>query len=105
MDYSNTILSTFDLVIASIHSNLEMDEQKAMTRLLGAITNPYVTILGHMTGRLLLRRRGYPVDHKAIIDVCAQNNVVIEINSSPSRLDIDWRWVDYALEKGVLLSI
>ena len=105
MDYSDDILSSFDLVIASIHSNLDMDEEKAMQRLMGAITNPYVTILGHMTGRLVIRRRGYPVDHKAIIDACAANNVVIEINASPYRLDMDWRYIDYALEKGILLSI
>jgi DNA polymerase (family X) len=105
LDYENKILSTFDLVITSIHSNLDMDEEKAMKRLLGAITNPYTTILGHMTGRLLLKRKGYPVDHKMIIEACADHNVVIEINASPSRLDMDWRWVDYAIEKGVLLSI
>ncbi|ANE49965.1 helix-hairpin-helix domain-containing protein [Flavisolibacter tropicus] len=105
MDYSNEVLSSFDMVIASIHSNLDMDEEKAMQRLMGAITNPYVTILGHMTGRLVIRRKGYPVDHKAIIDACAANNVAIEINASPYRLDIDWRYIDYALEKGVLLSI
>jgi DNA polymerase (family X) len=105
LDYENKILSTFDLVITSIHSNLDMDEEKAMKRLLGAITNPYTTILGHMTGRLLLKRKGYPVDHKMIIDACADHNVVIEINASPSRLDMDWRWIDYALDKGVLLSI
>jgi len=105
LDYSNKILSTFDLVIASIHSNLDMDEDKAMMRLMGAITNPYVTILGHMTGRRLLKRKGYPVDHKTIIDACSQHNVVIEINSSPQRLDVDWRWVAYALEKNILLSI
>lgn len=105
MDYSNEVLSTFDLVIASIHSNLAMDEEKAMKRLLGAITNPYVTILGHMTGRLLLKRRGYPVDYKTIIDACAAHHVVIEINANPVRLDMDWRWIQYALEKNVLLSI
>ena len=105
LDYENKILSTFDLVITSVHSNLDMDEEKAMKRLIGAITNPYTTILGHMTGRLLLRRKGYPVDHRLIIDACAENHVAIEINASPSRLDIDWRWIDYALEKGVLLSI
>jgi DNA polymerase (family 10) len=58
-----------------------------------------------MTGRRLLKRKGYPVDHKTIIDACAAHNVVIEINSSPQRLDIDWRWAEYALEKNVLLSI
>jgi DNA polymerase (family 10) len=105
LDYSNKVLATFDLVIASIHSNLDMDEDKAMQRLMGAIKNPYVTILGHMTGRRLLKRRGYPIDHKAIINACATHDVVIEINSSPQRLDIDWRWIDYALEKGLTLSI
>jgi DNA polymerase (family 10) len=105
LDYENKILSTFDLVITSIHSNLDMDEEKAMKRLIGAITNPYTTILGHMTGRLLLKRRGYPVDHKTIIDACADHHVVIEINASPSRLDMDWRWIDYAMEKGLTLSI
>jgi DNA polymerase (family 10) len=105
LDYENKILSSFDLVITSVHSNLDMNEEKAMKRLLGAITNPYTTILGHMTGRLLTRRKGYPVDHKIIIDACAQHNVVIEINASPSRLDMDWRWIDYAMEKGLLLSI
>lgn len=105
LDYSNDVLSSFDLVIASIHSNLDMDEEKAMQRLMGAITNPYVTILGHMTGRLVIRRRGYPVDHQAIIDACAANHVAIEINASPYRLDMDWRHIEYALEKGVLLSI
>lgn len=105
LDYENKILSSFDLVITSVHSNLDMDEEKAMKRLLGAITNPYTTILGHMTGRLLLRRKGYPVDHRTIIDACADNHVVIEINASPSRLDIDWRWIEYAMEKNLMLSI
>ncbi len=105
LDYSNSILSTFDLVIASVHSILKMTEEKAMQRLITAIENPYTTILGHMTGRLLLSRKGYPVDHKKIIDACAANKVVIELNAHPSRLDIDWREIDYALEKNVLISI
>ena len=105
MDYTDDILASFDLVIASIHTNLKMPEDKAMQRLLKAITNPYVTILGHMTGRLLLSRNGYPVDHKKIIDACIENNVVIELNAHPRRLDIDWRYIDYVLEKGGLLSI
>ena len=105
LDYENKILSAFDLVITSVHSNLDMEEDKAMKRLLGAITNPYTTILGHMTGRLLLKRKGYPVDHKTIIDACAAHHVVIEINASASRLDMDWRWIEYAMEKGVTLSI
>ena len=105
LDYSNTILATFDLVIASVHSNLKMTEEKAMMRLINAIENPYTTILGHMTGRLLLSRKGYPVDHKKIIDACAANNVVIEINAHPRRLDISWKWLDYLLSKNVLVSI
>jgi len=105
LDYSNAVLATFDLVIASVHSILKMTEEKAMQRLIAAIENPYTTILGHMTGRLLLSRKGYPVDHKKIIDACAANNVVIELNAHPSRLDIDWRHIDYALQKNVLISI
>lgn len=105
LDYSNEVLATFDVVIASVHSNLKMSEEKAMMRLLKAIENPYTSILGHMTGRLLLSRNGYPVDHKKIIEACAANNVVIELNAHPRRLDIDWRWIDYALEKNALISI
>ena len=105
LDYPDTVLKTFDLVIASVHSNLKMPEEKAMMRLMKAIENPYTIILGHLTGRLLLSRNGYPVDHKKIIEACAANHVAIELNAHPRRLDIDWRWIDYALEKGVLLSI
>ncbi|QJX49147.1 DNA polymerase/3'-5' exonuclease PolX [Hymenobacter taeanensis] len=105
LDYTPTVLDTFDFVVASVHSNLRMDERKATTRVLRAIENPYTTMLGHPTGRLLLRREGYPLDHKAVIDACAQHNVIIEINANPWRLDLDWRWVHYALDKGVMLSI
>jgi DNA polymerase (family 10) len=105
LDYSNEVLATFDLVIASVHSNLKMSQDKAMMRLMRAIENPYTTILGHMTGRLLLSRAGYPVDHEAIIDACAANNVVIELNANPSRLDMDWRYIEKAIEKNVLISI
>lgn len=105
LDYPEDILKTFDLVIASVHSNLGMSEEKANARLLKAIENPYTRILGHMTGRLLLSRNGYPLDHRLIIDACAANKVVIELNAHPRRLDIDWKWIPYALEKGVLLSV
>lgn len=105
LDYPNDVLASFDFIVASIHSGLSMDRKKATARLLKAIENPYTTILGHPTGRLLLRREGYPVDHKAIIDACAKYDVVIEINANPWRLDLDWRWIQYALEKGVKLSI
>jgi DNA polymerase (family 10) len=105
LDYSDAVLESFDLVIASIHSNLKMTEEKAMMRLINAIENPYTSILGHMTGRLLLSRNGYPVDHKIIIDACVANNVVIELNAHPRRLDMDWRWIKAATDKGVLISI
>jgi DNA polymerase (family 10) len=105
LDYPDDVLSSFDLVIASVHSQLRMKEEKAMERLLNAIRNPYTNILGHMTGRLLLSRPGYPVDHKTIIDACAANNVAIEVNANPYRLDIDYNWLPYAQEKGVLISI
>ena len=105
LDYEEDILQRFDFVIASVHSNLRMDEDKATARLLAAIENPYTHILGHPTGRLLLSRPGYPIDHKKVIDACAANKVAIEINASPYRLDLDWTWIPYALEKGVLLSI
>jgi DNA polymerase (family X) len=105
LDYSDQILSTFDLVIASVHSNLKMSEEKAMSRLLTAIQNPHTRILGHPTGRLLLSRAGYPVDHKTLIDACAAHGVVIELNAHPRRLDMDWRWINYAMQKNVLISI
>ncbi len=105
LDYNNGVLESFDLVIASIHSNLNMPEEKAMTRLIKAIENPYCSILGHITGRILLSRSGYPVNHRKIIDACAANQVVIELNANPSRLDIDWRHIGYALDKNVLISI
>ncbi len=105
LDYEEEILKQFDFVIASVHQNLKMNEEKATARLLKAIENPYTTILGHMTGRLLLSREGYPLDTKKIIDACAANNVIIELNAHPYRLDIDWRWIPYALEKGVMISI
>lgn len=105
LDYTPQILASFDLVIASVHSNLRMSQDRAMERVLKAIANPYTRILGHPTGRLLLSRAGYPLDHKAIIDACAEYDVVIEINAHPRRLDLDWRWISYAIEKGALLSI
>src|SRR5690606_3813228 len=105
LDYPDEVLATFDFIVSSVHSILNMDIKRATDRLLRAIANPYTTILGHPTGRLLLRREGYPINHKAIIDACALHNVVIEINANPWRLDLDWRWVRYAMDQGVKLSI
>lgn len=105
LDYEEDELKAFDFIIASVHTNLRMDEVKATQRLITAIENPYTRILGHPTGRLLLSREGYPIDHKKVIDACAENGVAIELNANPYRLDLDWTWIPYALEKGVLISV
>ena len=105
LDYDDDFLNGFDMVIASVHSNLNMDEEKATNRILKAIENPKTHMLGHPTGRLLLAREGYPIDHMKIIDACAENSVAIEINANPLRLDLDWTWLPYALEKGIKISI
>lgn len=105
LDYSEELLSKFDLVIASVHAHLKMDIVKATDRVIAAVHNRYTRILGHPTGRLLLSREGYPLDHKAVIDACAQSNVAIELNANPYRLDLDWTWISYAVEQGVKISI
>ena len=105
LDYTEDILKTFDFVVASVHTILKMSEEKATERLITAIENPYTTILGHPTGRMLLTRSGYPIDYKKVIDACAANKVIIEINANPLRLDLDWRWHRYAISKGVILSV
>ena len=105
MDYGNDFLSQFEVVVASIHSQLNMDMDKANRRLIRAIENPHTHILGHITGRLLLSRAGYPIDHELIIDACAANGMIIELNANPQRLDMDWTWIPSALEKGVMISI
>ncbi len=105
LDYEVDVLSSFDLVIASIHQNLSMTEEKAMQRLTAAIRNPYTSILGHPSGRLLLSRKPYPVDYTALIALCKEHDVVIEINANPRRLDLDWQYLDVAVNQGVLLSI
>lgn len=105
LDYEESVLKTFDFIVASVHSNLKMDEAKATHRIITAVENPYTTILGHPTGRLLLGRPGYPIDHQKVIDACAANGVVIELNAHPYRLDLDWRWIQYAVNKGVMISI
>ncbi len=105
LDYDSDLLSKFDFIVASIHSNLRMDEDKATSRLIRAIENPYTRILGHPTSRLLLARPGYPIDYKKVIDACAANQVVMELNANPQRMDIDYHWIRYCQEKGVMLSI
>ena len=105
LDYPPDLLDQFDFIIASVHSNLKMDKTKATHRLIKAIESPFTTILGHPTGRLLLSREGYPIDHQKVIDACAANKVSIELNANPYRLDLDWKWIPYALDKGVKISI
>jgi DNA polymerase (family 10) len=105
LDYPDEVLRSFDFVIASVHANLQMTREVATQRLLRAIRNPYTTLLGHPTGRLLLGRSGYDIDHERIIDACAEHQVAIEINASPHRLDLDWQWIRYATERGLWISI
>ncbi|MBX9850920.1 MAG: DNA polymerase/3'-5' exonuclease PolX [Cytophagaceae bacterium] len=105
LDYADNVLASFDFIVASVHTNLKMSEEKATARLIKAIENPYTTILGHATGRLLLKREGYPIDYKKVIEACAANNVSIEINANPRRLDMEWKWIRYALEKKIMIAI
>ena len=105
LDYDDSVLEGFDFVIASIHSGFTMKKDDMEKRILKAMENPFTTMLGHPTGRLLLSRDGYQVDMMNIIDGAARNNVILELNASPYRLDIDWRYLKYAREKGVMISI
>lgn len=105
LDYDQDILDKLDLIIASVHSNLGMDEAKATQRLIKAIEHPSTRILGHPTGRLLLARKGYPIDYAKVIDACQANGVVVELNANPHRLDIDWTWLNYCIKKNVMISI
>lgn len=105
LDYDEEILSKFDLVVASVHSNFTMSKKEMTDRVIRAVMSPYTTILGHPTGRLLLRRKGYEIDQKAVIDAAAEYKTIIEINANPYRLDIDWRLLGYAKSKGVKIAI
>ncbi|HEX5279907.1 MAG TPA: PHP domain-containing protein, partial [Micropepsaceae bacterium] len=105
LDYPDDILRRFDLIIASVHSRFRMSPAEQTARIVRAIENPRTTILGHVTGRQLLRRPGYEVEMEAILRACAKHGVAIEINANPWRLDIDWRWCSRALELGCMFSI
>lgn len=105
LDYSDAFNKGFDLIIASVHSVLNMDEKTATQRIIRAVENPRTHILGHPSGRLLLSRKGYPLDYRKVIDACASNGVAIEINANPQRLDLDWTWVKIAKDKGVKIAI
>jgi DNA polymerase (family X) len=104
MDYGKD-LELFDFVIASIHSRFQMEKDEMTERILRAMDDPHVTFLGHLTGRLLLSRDGYSVDYDRIFDKAAERGVIVEINGSPRRLDVDWRHLKRAVDRGVVLSI
>ncbi|EAX48505.1 PHP C-terminal domain protein [Thermosinus carboxydivorans Nor1] len=105
LDYPDEVLAEFDFVIASVHSAFRLSEAEMTRRIVRAMENPYVTMLGHPTGRILLARDGYALDMEEVISAAAGTGTVIEINASPYRLDLDWRWCRRAKEKGVLLSV
>ena len=105
LDFSDDILAQLDFCVASVHNLMSMDEQTMTDRICRAMENEHVTMLGHVTGRLLLKREAYAVDHARIIDCAAATRTVIELNCSPMRLDMDWRWWKRARDKGVLCSI
>jgi len=105
LDFEDDLLAELEVVIASIHQSFNQTEAETTKRLIGAAQNPYVHILGHLTGRLLLEREPYKVDHRAVIDACAQTGTWIELNAHPMRFDMDWRWWPYAKSKGVKCAI
>jgi DNA polymerase (family 10) len=105
LDFPDEILGQLDYVVASVHAAFTQSQAEMTKRIIRAISNPYVTMLGHMTGRLLLAREAYQVDVPAILDAAAETGTVIELNASPWRLDMDWRWWPLAKEKGVRCSI
>jgi len=105
LDFPDEVLAQLDYCVVSVHNVFNLTEAEMTTRIIKAIENPYVTMLGHLTGRLLLSREGYPVDHAAIIEAAAATGTIIELNANPRRLDMDWRWWPLAREKGVKCSI
>ncbi|MBV9616666.1 MAG: DNA polymerase/3'-5' exonuclease PolX [Ktedonobacteraceae bacterium] len=105
LDYSDEVLASLDFVVASIHSNFNLTREEQTKRMLRAIANPNVDIIGHPTGRILLGRAGYDLDMDAVIDAAAEHGVCIEINAHPSRLDLDWRLVRRARDRGIKIPI
>ncbi len=105
LDFPDDVLASLDFVVASIHSQFNLSPEEQTQRMLRAIANPYVDIIGHPTGRILLGREGYSLDVEAIIDAAAEHRVSIEINAHPSRLDLDWRYLHRARDKGMKIPI
>ncbi len=105
LDYPDSILETFDFIVASVHSSFRLSREDQTRRLVTAVRNPFTTILGHPTGRLLLARPGYDVDMDAVLEAAAESNTIIELNANPHRLDLDWRLIPRAKELGVKLAV
>src|SRR5574340_112287 len=105
MDFSDDVLATLDFVVASIHSLFNLPPEEQTQRMLRAISNRYVDIIGHPTGRILLGREGYTLDLESVIDAAAEHGTCIEINAHPSRLDLDWRYLHRARDKGIKVPI
>ena len=105
LDFSDEILAQLDYAVASVHNVFNLSEAEMTARIIKAISNPHITMLGHLTGRLLLSRESYAVDVPAVIEAAAATGTIIELNASPWRLDMDWRWWPLAKEKGVKCSI
>lgn len=105
LDFSDDMLASLDFVVASIHSNFNLSRQEQTERLLRAIENPHVDIIAHPTGRILLGRSGYDIDIEALLEAAAAHSTCIEINAHPSRLDLDWRWLHKARDKGIKIPI
>ncbi len=105
LDYDEAMLKRFDFIVASVHSNLKMSIKDATKRILAALENPYTTILGHPTGRLLLQREGYELDWDEVFKTASKHRVAIEINANPRRLDLDWRLIRRAKDAGCMFCI
>jgi DNA polymerase (family 10) len=105
LDYDADTLNGFDFVIASVHFSLDMEPQKMLERFKRAVENPFTRIVGHPTGRLLLKRDGNPFEMNALIDFATEHNTAIEINASPWRLDLDWRYGRKAEQVGLMSAI
>jgi DNA polymerase (family 10) len=105
LDFEDDLLAELDYVVASVHNAMTLSEKDMTERIIRAVSHPAVTMLGHLTGRLLLQREAYAVNVPAVIDACAETGTIIELNSNPWRLDMDWRWWKLATEKGVKCAI
>ena len=105
LDFPDDVLAMLEVVVASVHQGFAGGEAEMTKRIIRAVENPFVTMLGHLTGRLLLEREPYPVNEQAIIEACAANGTWIELNCSPSRMDLDWHHWAYAKSKGVRCAI